>query len=1180
MKKTENNESVKLITPFAQKHTLNSGGRFNFSKREWISAGSFFLFFAILSVIFFAINIIEVGGALLGAGVLFGGLMIVPLPNGMFINQYIVRFIKYIFSKKVFNGSAEINSLIAYKGFKDNYIFAEREVLALYRVSGKDLETLPFEEKLQAITQLETFYYGLDNTKIFFVRTDSLFDLKDNIDNLKLMRRNANTIPQIVNLTYNIENFSDSFATLSSGKDGNKVLPNPIDKMYLIGFRAPTKEMVDEIVNKHINSLSSGVIQVYPANETDIQNFLENFYGIKNISFNKRTLLKNNVQSASGQTNDYFKFSNLLTVPKINFKRDHIAFVNERNSVDTEKNMYSCIISFRRLPADTEIGWLNAIYDLTPAVLVQRVEPLTPKQIKRMTKTARKSFDRKMLNLQQSKSVFNQIDTQEQFQLASEMIKGLESKKEKLYRNNIFMILTSSSLKQLRVDRASLIYSLEKSLKIDKKMIETFSYSQYEAFASTLPGGKDIVSRDSGVNLTSNSLGFGFQFQHPFSVSPNGLLLGFDRSLTNPIVFDPTSKKSFSGIIIGKSGSGKSFCAKLLTANLLSDNKKRVWWFDPENEMANICHNFNGVNIDLSSSEPTATKLSLQKVIMGLKAKLGLNEEEISFALNQLKNFEYGKNKTLLISIEDDFFALSNHDKTVKVNNTLFNPLIQDLEIQLKQLNKKDISYKVYHWIFDNTVFTFNINPLRILNLNSDLDLVNSYTLYSEHILRFNKWIKTWLPNLNDEQQKIIDYSLKKLYDSLGLKIYPKQNNFYLKQNVQELLSMAYPTFQDLYNIILSDFNDLIKKVKSTKLIFLVHENAVKNYEKILNVFDQIVPNNRFQQVGTFSHLWKNDNKIQLVENNFINFNIQRLNNDIVVNDKLTFGDLTVDAKIIATAQMSLAYDIIKSFMIQNQFENSSRPPEEKTYGFVFLDEFHKMTADPNLFAQALDLVKTGRKRNYGLWPITQDLKDLKKLDQLSNSADTLIDNLEYKLIFRTEGVSLNSVQEYFETSKTPLTQTEIDWIKGSNTSDSQGRGLFINSNFDRQMFYVIANSVTSSLLENRWDFERIFNFKESQGLNLLWDSFPFQAKKILDFSLKFYNLRIKQIFTPSAISTEEFISLELENETKFAKQKRELEKISIANEELKTKKTIDKPEKKISTLEDISELNKIDFDD
>ena len=54
-------------------------------------------------------------------------------------------------------------------------------------------------------------------------------------------------------------------------------------------------------------------------------------------------------------------------------------------------------------------------------------------------------------------------------------------------------------------------------------------------------------------------------------------------------------------MIIGKSGSGKSYCTKTLLTNFAADNT-RIFILDPENEYEILCHNLGGKIIDVGNS--------------------------------------------------------------------------------------------------------------------------------------------------------------------------------------------------------------------------------------------------------------------------------------------------------------------------------------------------------------------------------------------------------------------------------------------------------------------------------------------------------------------------------------------------------------------------------------------------
>ena len=54
-------------------------------------------------------------------------------------------------------------------------------------------------------------------------------------------------------------------------------------------------------------------------------------------------------------------------------------------------------------------------------------------------------------------------------------------------------------------------------------------------------------------------------------------------------------------VVIGKSGSGKSYATKTILANLAADNSK-VFILDPENEYYGLAKNMNGKVIDVGSA--------------------------------------------------------------------------------------------------------------------------------------------------------------------------------------------------------------------------------------------------------------------------------------------------------------------------------------------------------------------------------------------------------------------------------------------------------------------------------------------------------------------------------------------------------------------------------------------------
>lgn len=107
-----------------------------------------------------------------------------------------------------------------------------------------------------------------------------------------------------------------------------------------------------------------------------------------------------------------------------------------------------------------------------------------------------------------------------------------------------------------------------------------------------------------GIN--SESLAAVFPFVFTSIIEPKGMTLG--ESGGYPFVFDPF-KWEYSGgeyvnanmFVAGTSGSGKSYFAKSLLAQMYSENT-RIYILDPENEYKHLCNNVGGSFIDVGSA--------------------------------------------------------------------------------------------------------------------------------------------------------------------------------------------------------------------------------------------------------------------------------------------------------------------------------------------------------------------------------------------------------------------------------------------------------------------------------------------------------------------------------------------------------------------------------------------------
>lgn len=139
---------------------------------------------------------------------------------------------------------------------------------------------------------------------------------------------------------------------------------------------------------------------------------------------------------------------------------------------------------------------------------------------------------------------------------------------------------------------------------------------QFDGFAtSTISKLGKLRSFERGIN--SESLAAVFPFVFTSIIEPDGFTIGYDYY---PVVLDIWKRDNRQYInsnimVLGKSGSGKSFFTKTMLSLLYSENSK-IFILDPENEYATLCRNVGGRFIDVgNASEGRINPLHIYQVM-------------------------------------------------------------------------------------------------------------------------------------------------------------------------------------------------------------------------------------------------------------------------------------------------------------------------------------------------------------------------------------------------------------------------------------------------------------------------------------------------------------------------------------------------------------------------------------
>lgn len=1120
------------------------------SKNQIFAFLSIFGFFAVFGIIFLIVSLWIPAGVFFGLGLILGFIFSFIRIQGIYLYVFVTRLAHFCLTKKNFKGKVETKQLFAYKYYNDNSLWTNKECITFVRVGAKNIANLTEEQKGVYINTLNNFFKMLDNNKITLLTTETHYVLNEldyQIDDMIEENINQPSITSLFHLYFLSKQLNTNFSDLQSGEFGNSVIPTPLDKVYLLGFHGSDYDDAIEKRDSFMNMLGGEYIYVKEAVRGDIETIINKTYSavstqqLKTKKNGRFVILDEDILPVAEKFSKFgsveaFDLENAFQTDNITFKSDYFVFdkeVSEINNRTDEQKMFGCIIAIKDFNNDADLGWLGDIYSNSNiTLLTHKFFSIHLNKKDKIVKKAKKHYGVAYLKNNGEENLFSNMEQNQEKNTTIEITQRLEKNDIALIQQNIYILITADTKSKLYTKREQFIFDMRKDLGLSKKQIDIFRFYQLPVFENMLVSKNDKLTNKFGLNLPSDALALGFPFQKEYIDQENGFLIGFDSDNTLPIFFEPTTNNGSSVLITGKVGGGKSFATKLIAMNLFLDYKKRVWFFDPQNEMANLTANLGGYNIDLSAETgiaiPVETNELKQELAELLKQhikqkkdqKIREYNEEINGVvfecIQKLKMFETttkekdengNSKRTPLLIEERDYFGKTYKGKMFYVGNVEANPSLLDIKNGLKTQN--EYCFLVYKYIFENYVKVFSINPLRVRVIDAHGGEINPLRIFQRHKKQLEDWFETWIPNISSSQRVWISTSLTKVYKEFGVYEIFDEDTKEIKLSIEksEMKFWNFPTMQDLYNVMLQDFNLYAMDNRTNQNNQVIKDKKLIEFDELLNVFDMLVPNNRLGNRGTYAHLWELDTPIHFFDNRFINFNCSKLNLNFKINNE-DIGKLKINDKVITIAQFCLAYNIIEDFMEENYETNKTLEKWEKRSGYIFIDEFHKMTENERLFDKILDLVKTARKKSYGAFLITQDLNDFNKNADIKAKADSLMNNFSYKLFFATEGTSYKSIKDYFAIGETDLTYSELDWIKISNNQKTnRGKALLVANNKNRTMINVItANAIVGDFLENKWNLENMFEYTNE---NIESENF----KTIIDWAKKTYNKYTQRIY-------------------------------------------------------------------
>lgn len=177
--------------------------------------------------------------------------------------------------------------------------------------------------------------------------------------------------------------------------------------------------------------------------------------------------------------------------------------------------------------------------------------------------------------------------------LQGELAKGVE----RFFQFSLYVRLSADTFEDLEISTKQLISTLSSLLLLPKPA----TLQMEEGFKSTIPIGQDRLYIPR--NMDTTSLATTFPFTSATLTQNKGVLYGLNQQNNSLIIFDRFAMENANEIILGKSGSGKSFLVKLEAMRQYMFGTEVVI-VDPEGEYLTLCKTMGGELVSFSHSSP------------------------------------------------------------------------------------------------------------------------------------------------------------------------------------------------------------------------------------------------------------------------------------------------------------------------------------------------------------------------------------------------------------------------------------------------------------------------------------------------------------------------------------------------------------------------------------------------
>lgn len=250
----------------------------------------------------------------------------------------------------------------------------------------------------------------------------------------------------------------------------------------------------------------------------------------------------------------------------------------------------------------------------------------------------------------------------------TEVLRLLQGDNERLFNINTFVTIydyeLSNNLRSYRGKKEKKpVTAIKKKIKRDlaEQNFRTVDMylQEFEAYASSAISAHDDFQKQSR-GIHSGSVAAAFPYVYKNLSDKGGVCIGKSGGIPIFINFFLRDKERVNSnmVVIGKSGSGKSYATKTILAHLAAENSK-IFILDPENEYSEMAINLHGKVIDAGSA--TQGRLNPFHIITTLSDEEGTGNEAENISFSTHLQFLEEFYRQILPGIEADALEYLNN---------------------------------------------------------------------------------------------------------------------------------------------------------------------------------------------------------------------------------------------------------------------------------------------------------------------------------------------------------------------------------------------------------------------------------------------------------------------------------------------------------------------------------------